>query len=195
MSTSDLLSTKMLLATDGSEEAELATKSAVELTNSTGSELHVVYVEPLPDFMKKDDAGTPGYDLELYEKIEEEARETLRKLTWRVKVAGGTVTGSHLRMGAVAEEIVDLAGEWEADLIIVGSRSLRGIRRAIAGSVSESVFRNARCPVMVVRQKGNPPSRRGGGRRVRARRGLLELPPFASPCRETTRAPAIPPER
>jgi nucleotide-binding universal stress UspA family protein len=194
MSTSDLLSTKMLLATDGSEEAELATKSAVGLANSTGSELHVVYVEPLPDFMKKDDAGTLGYDLELYEKIEEGARETLRKLAWRVKVAGGTVAGSHLRMGVVAEEIVDLAGELEVDLIIVGSRGLRGIRRAIAGSVSESVFRNARCPVMVVRQKGNPPSRRGGGR-PRARRALLELPHFSSPCRETTKAPVIPPER
>jgi nucleotide-binding universal stress UspA family protein len=194
MPASDLLSTKMLLATDDSEEAELATKSAVELANNTGTELHVVYVEPLPDFMKKNNAGTPGYDLELYEKIEEEGRETLRKLTWRVKVAGGTVTGSHLRMGAVAEEIVDLAGELEVDLIIVGSRGLRGIRRAIAGSVSESVFRHARCPVMVIRPKGDPPSRRGGGR-PRARRALLELPHFSSPCRETTKARATPPER
>src|SRR5215207_4590006 len=134
MSASDLLGTKMLLATDGSEESELATRAAIKLAEGIGSELHVVYVEPLPDFMKKDAAGTPGYDLELYEKIEEEARETLRRLTWRVKVAGGTVTGFHLRMGAVAEEIVDLAGELDVDLIIVGSRGLRGIRRAIAGS-------------------------------------------------------------
>ena len=195
MPTSDLVSPKMLLATDGSEEAALATKSAIELTNCTGSELHVVYVEPLPDFMKKEDAGTPGYDLELYEKIEVEGRETLRQLTWRVKAAGGAVTGSHLRMGAVAEEIVDLAGELEVDLIIVGSRGLRGIRRTLAGSVSESVFRNARCPVMVVRPKGNPPSRRGGGRRARARRGLLELPTFYSPYRETEKAPVTPSER
>jgi nucleotide-binding universal stress UspA family protein len=194
MSTSYLLSTKMLLATDGSEEAELATRSAVELAHSTGSELHVVYVEPLPDFMKKNDAGIPGYDIELYEKIEEEGRETLRKLTWRVKVTGGTVTHSHLRMGVVAEEILDLAGELEVDLIIMGSRRLRGIRRAIAGSVSESVFRHARCPVMVVRPKGNPPSRRGGGR-PGARRPLLELPSFSSPSREIMKAPAIPPER
>jgi nucleotide-binding universal stress UspA family protein len=164
MYTSDRLSMKMLLATDGSEEAELATKSAVELANSTGSELHVVYVEPLPDFMKKHDAGTPGYDRELYEKIEEEARETLRKLTWRVKVAGGTVADSHLRMGVVAEEIVAFADELEVDLIIVGSRGLRGIRRALTGSVSESVFRHAHRPVMVVRAKGDPPSRRGGSR-------------------------------
>jgi nucleotide-binding universal stress UspA family protein len=61
MSTSDLLGTKMLLATDGSEEAKLATRAAIELAKGTGSELHVVYVEPLPEFMKNGD-GTPGYD-------------------------------------------------------------------------------------------------------------------------------------
>jgi nucleotide-binding universal stress UspA family protein len=167
MSTGDLLGTKVLLATDGSEEAELATRAAVEVSEGTGSELHVVYVEPLPDFMKNGD-GTPGYDRELYEMIEEEARETLRKLTWRVKVVGGTVAEAHLRMGVVAEEIVGLADELDAGLVVVGSRGLGRIRRTLAGSVSESVFRHAHCPVMVVRAKVNPPSRRGGGRpRVR----------------------------
>src|SRR5918998_596546 len=173
MSAGDLLGTKMLLATDGSEKAELATRAAVELAEGTGSELHVVYVEPLPDFMKSD-AGTPGYDREVYEMIEKEARETLRKLTWRVKVAGGTLTEAHLRMGAVAEEIVGLAGELEVGLVVVGSRGVGRIRRTVAGSVSESVFRHAHCPVMAVRAKGgNPPSWRGR-RRPRARRGLLE---------------------
>ena len=66
---SELLGTKVLLATDSSEGAELATKSAVELAKSTGSELHVIYVEPLPDFMKKNDAGIPGFDRELHEKM------------------------------------------------------------------------------------------------------------------------------
>jgi nucleotide-binding universal stress UspA family protein len=166
MPTSDLLGTKMLLATDGSEEAELAARAAIKVAEGIGSELHVVYVEPLPDFMKND-AGTPGYDLELYEKIEEEGRETLRKLAWRVKVAGGTVAEAHLRMGAVAEEIVGLADELEAGLVVVGSRGQGRIRRTLAGSISESVFRHARCPVMVVRAKVNPPSWRGGRPRVR----------------------------
>jgi nucleotide-binding universal stress UspA family protein len=194
MSTSDLLSTKMLLATDGSEEAELATRAAVEMAERTGSELHVVYVEPLPDFMKND-AGTPAYDRQLYETVEEESRETLRKLVWRVKVAGGAVADSHLRMGVVAEEIVALADELEVDLIIVGRRGLHGIRRALGGSVSESVSRHAHRPVMVVRAKSNTPSGRGGGRRARSRRGLLEPPRLSSPYRETTNAPAAPPER
>jgi nucleotide-binding universal stress UspA family protein len=167
MFVSELLGTKVLLATDGSEGAELATKSAVELAKSTGSELHVIYVEPLPDFMKKNDAGIPGFDRELHEKIEEEARETLRKLTWRVKIAGGTVAEAHLRMGPVAEEIVGLADELEVGLVVVGSRRLGRIRRTLAGSVSESVFRHAHCPVMVVRAKDTPPSQRGGRPRVR----------------------------
>jgi len=195
MSTSDLLGTKLLLATDGSEEAELAARAAVKLAEGTGSALHVVYVAPLPDFMKKNDANTPGYDRQLYEMIEAEGRETLRKLVWCVQVAGGSVAETHLRMGAAAEEIVASADELEVDLVIVGSRGLRGIRRAIAGSVSESVFRNAPCPVMAVRARGgNPPSWRGG-RRARARRGLLELPYSSSLCGEITKASATPPEQ
>ena len=60
-----------------------------------------------------------------------------------------------------------LADQLEVDLIVVGSRGLRGIRRALAGSVSESVFRHAHCPVMVVRARDYPPSQRGGRPRMR----------------------------
>ena len=60
-----------------------------------------------------------------------------------------------------------LADQLEVDLIVVESRGLRGIRRALAGSVSESVFRHAHCPAMVVRARDNPPSQRGGRPRVR----------------------------
>jgi nucleotide-binding universal stress UspA family protein len=171
MSKSDLLGTKMLLATDGSEEAELATRAAVELAEGTGSDLHLVYVESLPDFMKNG-AGTTGYDRQLYKTIEAEARETLRKLVWRVKVSGGTVAEAHLRMGAVAEEIVGLADELEVGLVVVGSRGLGRIRRTLAGSVSESVFCHAHRPVMVVRAKDKPPSPPGG--RPRVRRALTQ---------------------
>ncbi len=164
---SELLGAKVLLATDGSEEADLAARAAAEVAEGTGSELHVVYVEPLPNFMKND-TGAPAYDHQLYRRIEGEGLETLRKVVWRVKVAGGSVAQAHLRLGAVADEIVGLADELEAGLVVVGSRGLGRITRALVGSVSESVFRHAQCPVMVVRAKGSPRSRHGGGRpRVR----------------------------
>ena len=142
--------TRILLATDGSEEAELAALRAVELADATDSELHVVHVGVVPSFLRSY-PGTLGYYDKLYEQIEEVSSELLRKQTWRVKAVGGTVAGAHLRMGEVALEIVALAEELQADLIVMGSRGLGGVRRALIGSVSDSVVRHAHCPVLVVR--------------------------------------------
>jgi nucleotide-binding universal stress UspA family protein len=142
--------TRILLATDGSEEANLAALTAVDLADATHSELHVVHVGVVPIFLKSY-PGTLGYYGKLYEQIEEVSRELLRKQSGRVKVAGGTVAGTHLRMGQVALEIVALAEELGADLIVMGSRGLGGVRRALMGSVSDSVVRHAHCPVLVVR--------------------------------------------
>jgi nucleotide-binding universal stress UspA family protein len=142
--------TRILLATDGSEEAELATVRAVDLAGATDSELHVVHVGVVPIFLKSY-PGTLGYYGKLCEEIEAVSRELLRKQSWRVKAAGGTVAGAHLRMGEVDLEIVALAEELGADLIVMGSRGLGGVRRALMGSVSDSVVRHAHCPVLVVR--------------------------------------------
>ena len=142
--------TRILLATDGSEEAELAATRAVELADATDSELHVGHVGLVPIFVDSY-PGTLGYDRRLYEQIEEKSRELLRRESWRVKAAGGTVAGTHLRMGAVPLEIVALAEELGVDLIVMGSRGLGGVRRALVGSVSDSVVRHAHCPVLVVR--------------------------------------------
>jgi nucleotide-binding universal stress UspA family protein len=148
--TMSIFPARILLATDGSEEAELAALRAVELADATDSELHVVHVGVVPLFLKSY-PGTLGYEGKLYEQIEEDSRELLRKQSRRVKAAGGTVARTHLRMGAVALEIVGLAEELGADLIVMGSRGLGGVRRALMGSVSDSVVRHAHCPVLVVR--------------------------------------------
>ena len=144
--------TRILLATDGSEEAELATNRAMDLAQSTDSELHVVHVGVVPLFLESY-PGTLGYYDKLYERIEVESRERLRKESLRVKAAGGTVAGAHLRMGQVDLEIVALAEELRADLIVMGCRGHRGIRRAIEGSISDGVIRHAPCPVLVVRRE------------------------------------------
>jgi nucleotide-binding universal stress UspA family protein len=87
-----------------------------------------------------------------------------------VKVAGGTVAGTHLRMGEVDLEIVALAKEIGADLIVMGCRGHRGIRRAIEGSISDGVICHAPCPVLVVHshEGAEAPERptllQGGGR-------------------------------
>jgi nucleotide-binding universal stress UspA family protein len=142
--------TRILLAIDGSEEAEMASRKAVDLANEIDSELYVVHVGLLPNFLMGD-LGTMGYDSILYEQIEQESSELFGKLVWHVKVSGGTVAGAYLRMGEVDLEIVGLAKELGADLIVMGCRGRHGIRRMIEGSVSDAVIQHAPCPVLVVR--------------------------------------------
>lgn len=60
----------------------------------------------------------------------------------------------HARIGKPAQEILGVAEDVGADLIIVGSKGLTGLERAVLGSVSEKVVREAQCTVEVARPKG-----------------------------------------
>lgn len=150
--------TRILLATDGSEEAQLATRTAADLAEKTNSELHVVYVweaaNPYAEDvqMAGDEPVNPRLDAELRRQFERQARERLDVEAERVRAAGGTVAQAHLRMGRADREIVAAAEQIRAGLIVTGSRGRGGIRRALMGSVSDSVVRHAHCPVLVVRR-------------------------------------------
>ena len=144
--------TKILLATDGSAEATLAARTAVDIADKTNSELHVVYVGEeygYPIF------AVPDYEYlqQIQENLEQEARKALDAEVERVKAAGGRVVEAHLSMGSPDAEIVKLADDIGTGLIVMGSRGLGGIKRALIGSVSDSVVRHAHCPVLVVREE------------------------------------------
>jgi nucleotide-binding universal stress UspA family protein len=152
--------TKILLATDGSSEAQLATQTAVDLGQKTDSELHIIHVLDVDpgDLLYPDAIDPEGVELpnpileeELERSFEQRGREMLDAEVERVHSAGATVAQAHLMMGEVAREIVHLAKNLGAGLIVTGSRGRGGIRRALMGSVSDSVVRHAHCPVLVVR--------------------------------------------
>ena len=139
--------TKILLATDGSREAELAARTAADIAKSTSSELHVVNV-----------AGGRAYDTELREiteQLRQRAGQLLDEQVEMIKEAGGTVTETHIRVVAEHRDraIVVVAEELGAGLIAMGSRGQGGVGRALLGSVSDSVVRHAHCPVLVVREE------------------------------------------
>jgi nucleotide-binding universal stress UspA family protein len=148
-----IFASRILLATDGSEEADLALEAAVGLANNTDSDLHVVLVEELPYAYDAPEIISPtsGFFIEAHER----ARKQLDAQLEEVGSAGGRVDEAHLKVGTAAREIVALAEEIEAGLIVLGSRGLGGVRRALIGSVSMGVVHHAHCSVLVVRGSGH----------------------------------------
>ena len=84
--------------------------------------------------------------------LEREAQRLLDEQVRTVEEAGGTVKEAHLRLGRADEEILDLAQSLGIGMIVMGSRGRGRIRRALMGSVSDSVVRHAHSPVTIVRE-------------------------------------------
>jgi len=144
--------TTILLATDGSQDAELARTTAVDMATTTDSELHVVTVAPrYPSF----DVNIP----QVVEQLHTQAEKVLEEQVEKIQQAGGKVAQRHLKIVDPigerhrAQQIVRVAEEIGAGLIVMGSRGRGGVRRALMGSVSDSVVRHAHCPVLVVRHE------------------------------------------
>ena len=83
--------TKVLLAIDGSREADLAVQAAADLSRKTGAELHVVHV--FEDVTPPSRPGSTTF-ADYTRQAEEEARELLRKQAWTARVDRGEVSGN-----------------------------------------------------------------------------------------------------
>ena len=144
--------TRILLATDGSEESSQAAQAAAELSKDTGSEVHVTYVLPSPRELRGHHTYSRDVMRSVLEQAEGEARSFLEAQAKQVGESGGKVAETHLRAGEPDKEIVKLSEELGAGTIVIGSRGLGAVSRALMGGVSESVVRHAHCPVFVVRK-------------------------------------------
>ena len=145
--------TRLLLATDGSENTAQATTAAVDIAKKSGSELHLIHVWH--------DVRTPHAHAFVKSELRREGREILDEEAKRIGEMGGTVARSYLREGRTFEEVIKLGDELDAGLLLVGSRGYRGLRRMLMGSHSEDIVHHAHRPVLVVRCGENvwPPAR------------------------------------
>jgi nucleotide-binding universal stress UspA family protein len=136
--------TKILLATDGSEDAAQATQAATDLARRSGSELHVVHVwHDVPGPYRH------GY---VKRELRRQGQEILDEQVRKIEEAGGTVAQAHLRGGRTSDEVIELCEELGAGLLVVGSRGMGTVKRILIGSHSEEIVHHAHIPVLVVRR-------------------------------------------
>ena len=139
------------MTTDGSKESDPAVRTAVELANGTGSELHVVYTIstapklPYPHYWERQRINI------LRDRERVAALELLEEKIGQIEELGGIVAGSHYREGEPEEEVALLAEVLEVGLIVAGGREVGRFGSLFATSFSEAVYRRTRCAVLVVR--------------------------------------------
>jgi len=135
--------TKILLATDGSEDAAQAREAAVDLARKSSSELHLVHVWH--------DVPSPYAHAFIKRELSRQGQEILDEQVRKIEEAGGAVTEAHLKEGRISDEVIKLGEELGAGLLVVGSRGHGRIGRILMGSHSEDIVHHARLPVLVTR--------------------------------------------
>jgi nucleotide-binding universal stress UspA family protein len=135
----------IVVGTDGSETAEVALRRAVDLARLTGAKLHVVSAyepsparvggnQPVPEAAE----WSVGSDFKV-EAVLQRAQDTARDVDIEV----------HAPKGDAADSLLEAAKDHSADLIVLGSRGMRGARRVL-GSVPNKVSHRAPCDVLIV---------------------------------------------
>lgn len=145
---------KIVCAVDFSEPSERAAAYAVALARRLGASVHFVHAWDVPVYALPGGAVILGP--EVVAKIENETARNMDALLARHR--GEVPVAGHVVHGTPAREIVRMAGELGAALVVVGTHGRTGLSHLWFGSVAERVVRTSPVPVLTV-----PPARGGAG--------------------------------
>jgi nucleotide-binding universal stress UspA family protein len=136
----------ILIATDGSENTQKAIFYGINLAKLNGSIVHALHVVDISSVSQSWTAGK--------ETMHDILTKDGQKATSKVKEwgeASGVDVKEVLLEGHPSKEIIDFAENNEIDLIVMGTLGKTGLDRFLMGSVAETVVRNSKVPVLVVR--------------------------------------------
>ncbi len=136
---------EILVATDFSDTAESGVDWAAKVAFDHGAKLRLVHGLLLPSPTTHFVATSPVFS----EELQRAALERLDQAGERARMWGVEVN-TDLRLGLPSQVILEAADEYAADLVVIGTRGLSGIRHLLLGSTAERVVQRARCPVLTV---------------------------------------------
>jgi nucleotide-binding universal stress UspA family protein len=141
--------TKILCPTDFSEPSYSGLSSGIELAGAFEAELTLLHVVPVLPPLPPDPSFAfeiPEYERALHDEAGRRLRDVIeQRIPKRIKAHGVVAHGDP------ANEIVMLAQQEEAGLIVIATHGLTGWRHLVFGSVAEKVVRLAACPVLTIR--------------------------------------------
>jgi nucleotide-binding universal stress UspA family protein len=139
----------VVVGTDGSPTADRAVQAAADVARSWGSELHIVTAVRPPRPGMASATGAPLVDTGVGAALLEESAKSVGEEAVSAHGAG-LKAEAHAAQGNADDVILATAADIGADLIVVGSKGMRGARRYL-GSVPNSVAHGAHCAVLIVK--------------------------------------------
>ncbi|UTC08917.1 universal stress protein UspA [Latilactobacillus curvatus] len=137
----------ILVAIDGSYEAELAFRKAVEVALRNNGQLHLIHVIDTRAFQ-----NISSFDSAMVEQVTETAKKTMDEYIVTANELGLKDVDYSIEYGAPKSLIAREVPEKKiSDLIMIGATGLNAVERLLIGSVTEYVTRTAVCDVLVVR--------------------------------------------
>lgn len=138
---------KILCPIDFSRHAELVVEWAIHLAQEHDSEVLLLHAYHLPvEFQQLEGAYLPA---DFWDSVKEEAERSLAIYAERARTASVSVR-EIVREGYPASVIQEEAREENADMIVMGSRGLSGLKHLLLGSIAERVVQKAHCPVLTL---------------------------------------------
>jgi nucleotide-binding universal stress UspA family protein len=138
---------KILVPTDFSKGSDLALDAAITLAKKFDSAIVLMHCYQIPVYPYPAMVGANVAPIDLVDHVEHGARKALQTAA-ASHGASGVAISTVLKAGTPWEQIIRTAKEVEAGLIVIGSRGLRGLSRALLGSTAERVVRYSPIPVM-----------------------------------------------
>ncbi len=139
---------RILVATDGSENARRAASYGINIAKTTGAEVHALYVISTQHAVTT--RTVMGWSEAFEEYLANKGGAAIADVKNLGEEAGVKVEPAFLK-GIPADKILEYAEESNIDLIVMGTHGLTGIKKFLIGSVAEKVVRHSRVPVMVIR--------------------------------------------
>lgn len=137
---------RILIATDGSEPAVMATQYGITLAKTFGAEVKAIFVDDGMESLEYPEEIVADSDFE-------GAHPSIKGLAI-AKVMGqrnDVSVEAEIVRGGVAKRIIKVAQEWDADLIVMGETGRTGLKRLGMGSIAETVVRGSETPVLVIK--------------------------------------------
>jgi nucleotide-binding universal stress UspA family protein len=140
---------RILVPIDFSEHADHVIEWAHHLAAEHASQLVLLHVYHLPvEFQQLEGAYLPP---DFWANVKKEAEQTLRRYVAKLEEKGLRAEAV-VREGYPATVIVDEAAAQKADLIVIGTHGLSGLKHLLLGSIAERVVQKAPCPVLAVKK-------------------------------------------